>query len=247
MAGTFRHTAFSGGAFLVDAEDIDTALCTDGLITLYQIDLTRQGGPIYYFTSAADADTDIYWGGQIYTPLPMDASGFEYTTRGAIPQPSVTFSNIFGAGNLLLSTYNGLVGADLVRTVTLLRFLDNGTTPDPEAYISRDRFVVAQKTSHTAVAIVFKLAARIDQQGTQLPRRQILRDVCSHIYRFWDGAEFNYSKVTCPYTGDACFDVNDQPVTQALDVCSHTRAGCKARFGSLPLPGRFFPGVGMVR
>jgi lambda family phage minor tail protein L len=247
----FRNTAFSGGAFAVDGSDVvvDTdPLCTDGLITLYELDLTRLGGPKYFFSSAGDIDTDIFWGGQIYTPLPMEATGFEYTTRGAIPQPTVTMSNLFGAGNLLLDSYKGLIGADLIRILTLRRFLDDGETPDAAAYITRDVFVVAQKTSHNAVAIAFKLASRIDQQGTQLPRRQIMRDVCSHIYRYWDPAlgYVNYSKATCPYTGGAAFNVSDQPTTWENDVCSRRRTGCQARFIDV-LPGRFFPGVGLTK
>ena len=109
-------------------------------------------------------------------------------------------------------------------------------------------FVVAQKTSHNAVAIAFKLASRIDQQGTQLPRRTIMRDVCSHIYRFWDdvAGHFDYSRASCPYTGDASFDVNDQPTTFQQDACSRRMSGCKARFPDA-LPGRFFPGVGLVK
>ena len=96
----------------------------------------------------------------------------------------------------MLDSYNGLVGADLVRILTLRRFLDDGDTPDPLAFITRDKFVVAQKTSHNAVAIAFKLAPRMDVEGTQLPRRQILRDVCSHVYRIWNAATgaFDYSR-----------------------------------------------------
>ena len=220
---------------------------TASLITLYQLDLAKLGGPIFYFASAGDINTDIVWGGQLYTALPMQAEGFEYTTRGAIPQPTVTMSNLFGAGNLLLDSYKGLVGADLIRILTLRRFLDDGTTPDPEAYITRDVFVVAQKTTHNAVVIAFKLAARIDQQGTQLPRRQIMRDVCSHLYRSWNGVGFDYSKATCPFVGGLAFDANDQPTTFDKDVCSRRLTGCKLRFGANPLPGRFFPGVGRIQ
>lgn len=228
------------------------SLVTEGLITLFQLDTTRLkpgGGQIYYFTSATDADTDIFWGGQQYAPLPMEATGFETTTRGAIPQPNVTISNLFGAGNLLLDTYNGLIGATLIRILTLRRFLDDGATPDPGAYISRDVFVVAQKTSHNALLIVFKLASRIDQEGTQLPRRQILRDVCTHTYRFWNpvtGA-FDYSMASCPYTGGGNWDVNNTPTGPSGDVCQRTLAACRLRFGDSPLPARFFPGVGKVR
>lgn len=222
-------------------------LITQELVTLFQLDTIRLGGPIFYFASAQDFDHEVAWGGQLYSPLPMDASGFETTTKGAIPQPMITISNLFGAGNLLLDSYRGLVGATVSRILTLARFLDDGSSPDPTAYIQRDVYVVAQKTSHNAAAIVFKLASRMDQEGTAVPRRQILRDVCSHTYRFWNGTAFDYSKASCPYTGPANFNTLDAPTTAANDSCSRTLTGCTKRFGSLPLPARFFPGVGRVK
>lgn len=230
-------------------------LVTEGLITLFQLDTRMLGGQIFYFTSAVgeDLDSGITWGGQEYAPLPMDASGFEMTTRGAIPQPNVTISNLFGAGNLLLDAYKGLIGATLTRLLTLRRFLDDGATPDPNAYITRDAFVVSQKTSHNALAIVFKLASQMDQEGVQLPRRQILRDICSHNYRIWDPffnagvGRFDYSLATCPYTGSAFYDVNNSPVGPSLDVCQKTLRACRLRFGETVLPARFFPGVGKIK
>jgi lambda family phage minor tail protein L len=227
----------------------DDPLVTEGLITLFQLDTRNLGGQMFYFTSAEDFDTTIFWGGQQYAALPMDASGFEMTTRGSIPTPNVTISNLFGAGNLLLDSYRGLIGAILVRILTLRRFLDDGSTPDANAYITRNEFVVAQKTSHNALAIVFKLASRMDQEGVQLPRRQILRDVCSHTYRFWNpntGA-FDYSLATCPYSGNGFYDVNNSPTDPTHDVCQKTLQGCRFRFGESVLPARFFPGVGKVK
>jgi lambda family phage minor tail protein L len=227
-----------------------TDLVTEGLITLWQLDVRPLGGPIFYFTSATDFDTpEIVWGGQLYSPLPMSASDFEMTTRGAIPTPTVTISNLYGAGNLLLDTYKGLVGAELVRILTLRRFLDDGETPDAAAYITREKFVVAQKTSHNAAAIAFKLASRMDVEGTQLPRRQILRDVCTHTYRVWnpETGAFDYSIASCPYTGAADFDTSNNPTDDPHDQCSRNIKGCQLRFPGQVLPARFFPGVGKVK
>jgi lambda family phage minor tail protein L len=227
-----------------------TALATEGLITLWQLDTRKLGGPMFYFTSATDFDhPEITWDGQLYSPLPMAASDFQMTTRGAIPTPTVTFSNLYGAGNLLLDSYKGLVGAEVTRIVTLRRFLDDGETPDPAAYITREKYVVAQKTSHTATAIAFKLASRMDVEGTQLPRRQILRDVCTHTYRAWnpEAGAFDYSIASCPYTGAADFDTNNAPTDDAHDQCSRNNQGCKLRFPGQVLPARFFPGVGKVK
>jgi lambda family phage minor tail protein L len=228
----------------------DSQLVTTGLVTLYQLDTSFMNGPTHYFTSASDFDTAIYWGGQQYFPLPMDAQGFEQLSKGALPTPSITISNLFGAGNTLLDAYNGLVGAQVTRILTKRRFLDDGESPDPNAYITRDVFVVAQKTSHDAIRIVFKLASRMDQEGAQIPRRQILRDVCQHSYRFWDTTinAFNYSKATCPYTASGFWTPLDQATDPQHDQCSRSMTGCTLRFGRWSaLPARFFPGVGKVK
>lgn len=232
-------------------------LVTEGLITLYQLDCTMfAGGQVFYFNSAEDRDTQIAWGGQPYVPIPMDAAGFEMTTQGALPTPNVTISNLYGAGNALLAEFKGLLGAKLTRISTLRRFLDDGATPDPAAYITRDVYVVSQKMSHNAVAIVFKLAAHIDQEGVQLPRRQVMRDYCSHVYRVWVNVPgqppgvgaFDYSRATCPYTLGYYADAMDRPSPDYQDQCSRTMTGCQYRFrGGTPLPARFFPAVGRVR
>lgn len=224
-------------------------LVTEGQVTLFQLDATMLGGVVHYFASAVDADHVVSWGGQEYAPMPMEASGFEITTRGAIPQPIVTISNLFGAGNTLLQTYNGLLGAKLARFVTLRRFLDDGSSPDGNAYIARDVYVVAQKTAHNAISITFKLASQMDQEGVELPRRQILRDICTHVYRVWNptlGA-YDYSRASCPYTGGGAWDPLNTPTTPQLDQCSRTITGCSLRFGGGVLPARFFPGVGRVK
>lgn len=225
-------------------------LTTTGLLTLWQLDTTMlPNGQWFYFSSATDFDTRIIWGGNEYSPIPMDASGFEMTSRGAIPTPTMKISNLYGAGNTLLEEYSGLMGAEVIRILTLRRFLDDGATPDPNAYITRDKFVVAQKTSHNAKQIEFKLSSRMDFEGTQLPRRQMLRDICSHAYRIWNPATgaFDYSRATCPYTGNGFWDPHDTPTGPQHDQCSRTFHGCSLRFGGGALPARFFPGIGRVK
>jgi lambda family phage minor tail protein L len=226
-------------------------LIVEGLITLYQLDTTMfPDGQWFYFSSANDFQTTITWGGQDYVPLPISAQGFEMTSKGTLPTPTIGVSNLYGAGNTLLDTFNGLLGAEVTRIVTLRRFLDDGTTPDPNAFITQEVFVVAQKVSHDPLQVSFKLASRMDQEGTQVPRRQILRDVCQHAYRFWDtnlGA-FNYAGATCPYTGSAFYDPLDTPTDPTHDQCSRSMNGCTLRFGRwAALPARFFPGVGKVQ
>lgn len=209
-----------------------------------------ENGEILYFASATDDEREIYWGGNHYVGLPIDATGFEMTSKGAPPQPNVTISNIFGAGNTLEREFHGLVGAEMTRYVTLERFLDDGETPDPLAFINKDVYVVAQKMSHNIASMVYKLATRIDVEGAMIPRRQIFRDTCTHTYRAWNAKtnSFDYSIATCPYTDETrFFNILNLPTDAPNDICSRNFGGCKARFTQNRIPGRFFPGVAKVR
>lgn len=75
--------------------------------------------------------------------------------------------------------------------------------------------------------VEFTLSSPLDFGGQQLPKRQII-SICQWGYR---GPE-------CGYIGAACFDKDDNPVSDpALDRCSKKISGCERRFGvNNPLP-----------
>ena len=112
-------------------------------------------------------------------------------------------------------------------------------TADPTAEFSDDVFFIDRKATETRDVVEFELAAAFDVAGVQLPRRQIIQNVCTWRYR---GTE-------CGYTGTSYFDANDQPVGSAgLDVCAKRLSSCKARFGANnPLPFGSFPAAGLTR
>jgi lambda family phage minor tail protein L len=63
----------------------------------------------------------------------------------------------------------------------------------------------------------------LDCQDTQLPRRQIIANLCP----------FGYRGPYCGYTGIEMFDADDNPVTDpALNVCAKTLKACKKRIGA---------------
>lgn len=116
-----------------------------------------------------------------------------------------------------------------------------GTNPtaDPTAEFADDIFLIDRKASETRDVVEFELAAAFDVAGVQLPRRQIIQNVCTWRYR---GGE-------CGYTGTAYFNANDGSVGSAgLDVCGKRLSSCKARFGAnAPLPFGSFPAAGLTR
>lgn len=112
-------------------------------------------------------------------------------------------------------------------------------TADNTAEFPDDIFFIDRKAAETRDVVEFELAAAFDVAGVQLPRRQIIQNVCTWRYR---GTE-------CGYAGASYFDANDAPVgSLALDVCGKRLSSCKARFGTNnPLPFGSFPAAGLTR
>ena len=217
-------------------------------VVLFELDLTIFGEGVLRFTSATENSSAIQFGGVNYSPYPIVASGFEVTTDGPLPQPTLTVANVTGLFNALVEQHNDLEGAVLRRIRTYERFLDNGPDPDPTATRPPDVYELSQKTHHDNESIQWRCVSQIDQEGVTLPNRKIVRDYCGHQTRTWDGTQFVYTNATCPYTGPAkdengvaCLP-EDEVFSKRLSTC------CEARFGrGNLLPTRAFPGVARVR
>lgn len=190
----------------------------------------------------------IKWRGNSYQPRPVNVSGIEVTADGQIPRPKIEMSNVLGFGSQLCRDYNDLVGATVTRWMTYARFLDDGITPDENAYGPVQQFTIDQKVNHDNLVIEWEMASVLDQQGMVLPARQVIRDGCQLSYRVWNGSAFIYSSGGCPYTGGNYFEQNgDATVDPVLDQCSQNSAGCKLRFPTGPIPFGGFPSAGRIR
>lgn len=213
-------------------------------IELYELDATAIGGDVYRFTSTALADRPVSWGGNDYSPVPVEAEGWQWTGQGPLPTPVLRVANVslaFGAATI---AFNDLMGATVTRIRTLRRFLDGESDADDTAHFDPDIYRIDRKRKQTKTVIEWELAAALDQQGVFLPRRPILRNACTHRYRVWNGTAFDYSKATCPYAGTDYFTASGASTAEAAaDRCGKKLSDCKARFGSAPLPTRAFPGV----
>ncbi len=220
----------------------------ENLITLFELDATAIGGEYMRFTSSAEVDTTIRFGGHSYVPVPIEASGFEMSGSGSLPTPTLRVLNAPALQSGVIAL-GDLLGATLYRIRTFKTFLDDGEDPDPNARFPVDIFKLERKTTQTKVYIEWELSAAIDQEGRMLPSRQIIKDFCTHVYRVWDeeSGAFDYTKATCPYSGSACFDANNVASNNAGDRCGKRLSSCRARFGANGvLPTRAFPGVKKV-
>lgn len=224
----------------------------DTLVTLFILDTTPIGGStVFRFTAMPGTSGDVMFGGNPYTPIDIEATGFEWDGSGAFPKPKLRVANIGGVVSSAIVGYGDLVGATFYRIRTFAMHLDNGSAPDSNATFPIETYTVDQLSKHTKLFLEWTLASSIDQIGMQLPRRQCLRDTCTHRYRLYDpvSGNFNYTNATCPYTGSNKFKEDGTPtLLNSEDECDKRLTGCILRFGANGvLPTRSFPGIAKTR
>jgi lambda family phage minor tail protein L len=219
-------------------------LAAGTIVQLFEIDLTSLGGTFFRWTPSTDEKMQpIVWRGNTYQPAPISASGFEMNAKGQFPRPKLQVSNVLQLAEPAVSQYNEMLGCTVTRWRVFAENLDHGTEPDPNAHFPVDIYSIDRRSDHNAIYIEWELASVLDQQGKQLPARQILRS-CSHTYRVWDTVNNKFIYGTCPYSGTACFDINGNSTTSQNDVCSKQfGTGCKKRFGTAELPFQGFLGI----
>lgn len=221
-------------------------LAPDAKVSLYQLDCTSVGGPIYHFTTEGRAGEVVAFGGVDFTAVPVEITGMTISGTGSLQTPTLTIANTDGLIQSIVNTFGDLEGCRLTRWRTFARFLDDGATPDSTVFYGPDVYEIDRKSNDTPEEIQWEMSALIDRQGVYVGRT-VIRDTCMWRYRAFDplSGTFDYSKATCPYAGSSYFDINNEAVMSAAqDVPSRNIGCCRARFGedaTLPFGG--FPGI----
>ena len=212
------------------------SLAADAIVEFFEVDLTAIGGTdVFRFHAGTNALTlPVVWKGLTYQPFPIQADGFERSVRGTLPRPTLHVANVTNVLVPYLDDFQDLVGAKVTRRRTFVRYLDGQPGADPSQHYDDEVYFVERKISDDGVLVTFELASSLDLEGVKLPSRMITVNSCSWVGDYRRGGD-------CPYVGTAYFNVRDLSVaTLALDVCSGTVQGCKARFGDkavLPFGG----------
>lgn len=202
------------------------------IIELFQLQLTAAVNGIdttfYYHAGTNGLTANVVFAGITYAAAPIEVDGFELTSKGALPRPTMRIANVTGAISALLLTYNPLQ-AKVTRIRTCKKFLDGvnfagGTNPtaDPTAKFEDQIWYIDRVSKENIQLVEFELTSKLDLTNLQLPGRQV-QDYCPWVYR---GAE-------CGYTGSSYFDVNDNATSAANDVCGKRFNSCKIRFDTL--------------
>lgn len=222
------------------------SLSPSALIEVFEIDATAQGAPavLYYHNGTNELKASVVWQGKTYIPLPIEATGFEWSGKGQLPRPKIKVCNVDGLFGAEAAAYADLLGAKFTRRRTHAKFLDavNFTAGNPNADPTQSHpdeiWFFDRKSGENDVYLEFELSTPFDVAGVMLPGRQFVQNVCPWVYR---GSE-------CGYTGGAVAMDDDTLTTNlALDRCGKRIPSCKLRHGTYAvLPYGGFPGAGRV-
>lgn len=220
----------------------------DVIVSMFELDARKFGEGILRFSSTSVGGLPIWFNGYEYTQLPIQAEGFSWSGSGTLPRPTLSLAAPDLSFLSLVINADDLVGCPITRIRTYRKYLDDGASPNSEAMFPPDHYVIERKTSQKRTQLQFELSAKMDQQGKMIPARQVLRDACTHRFRYWANGQWNYDGVTCPYSAPPMFEKNGQSTSDPTKArCGKRLSDCKAHFGEAAvLPFYGFPGVGRI-
>tara|TARA_R100000234_G_scaffold65725_1_gene40131 strand:- start:7355 stop:7984 length:630 start_codon:yes stop_codon:yes gene_type:complete len=186
------------------------------VIELFELELTvglhvPSGNPnnldtVFRFHAGANLNNFgmIRYLGQDYQRVAVKVEGFEDTSTGTIPRPTLTFSNLGGITKdttvMTMSDFlaivntttpgNDLLDAKVTRLVPLASALDNHNFPpignaqptNPFGTPSTDRlqdrvYYIDRKAVENRQIVQFELVSVLDMQNKKIPKRIVTRDL----------------------------------------------------------------------
>lgn len=217
------------------------SLSPSAQMEFFVLDATAIGGGVSRFHAGTNAlQMPVWWQGQEYLPLPIEAEGFDMSTKGTLPKPRIRIANINGLFSAEVRDRDDLIGSKVVRKRTHTKYIDARNFPggvnltaDPNQHLTDDIWFVDRKVTENKYIIEWELASAFDVQGVMLPFRQVVQNSCQWRYR---GPE-------CGWTG-GYYDKNNLPAnSSANDYCAKHLSSCRCRFLNSDLPFGGYPGA----
>jgi len=164
------------------------------LLELFEIDLSVIGAslaPIRFHNGTNSLTGPIQFQGLAYNALPIRVAGFEVSTQGAPPRPSLTMANIGSWLSGVMRPNNDFIGAKLIRRRTYARFLDGAPEASPE-FFPDDVFFITRKIRENRTLVEWECSSPLDMDGIAFPRRQVMADYCG--WRRYRGPGCGYAE-----------------------------------------------------
>jgi len=249
------------------------------IIELFQLHLTAAVNgvdQVYYFHAGTNqvSENIIFTDAFVepneartYSAVPIEVDGFEVTTKGTLPRPSMKIANANGAITALLNAYNPL-RAEVRRIRTCKKFLDSANFPTLFFVTQTDDQLITQSgdslfsgeglnpaADPTAVFNGGYESWYIDRVATENPQvvefelvgkldltnlRLPARQVVEHCPWIYKGTE-------CRYKPGKRFNLSNQELaddaSDSDDQCAKNLTACELRHPKGLLPFGGFPGA----
>ena len=240
-------------------------LAPTAVIDLFEVELTQAVNDVNetlrYHAGKNGLTEDLKFGEKIYSAVPIEIDGFEFSAKGTLPRPTMRVANVNNAISNLIALRNPLA-AKVRRIRTFAKFIDTtnfsaGSLFAPDQDVAdvlvtegSDSFImetfndtadsdakivetwyIDRVSSENQQFVEFELAPKLDLTNIALPRRTV-EEFCPWKYR----------QTECGYKGDSCFTVDDIAIPESdkvvdedgivtNDICGKRVSSCQARFG----------------
>jgi hypothetical protein len=121
--------------------------------------------------NVAGNGTPIQFGGNSYTPYPIEIIGYSTTSDEAPARPTLNISNINKVCGMLSFALQDIIGAK----VTYYRTFENYLNQSTKVSAAPLKFTIARKTAHNPAVLSFELRSPLDADRGMLPKRQMLK------------------------------------------------------------------------
>ena len=152
------------------------------IIELFQLQLTAAVNGVdstfYYHAGTNELTADVVFNNVTYSAYPIEVDGFEVSSKGTLPRPSMRIANANNAISALIVLYNPLQ-AKVTRVRTCKKFLDavnfsgGNPTADPTAKFEDEIWYIDRVANENPELVEFELTSKLDLTNLALPRRQV--------------------------------------------------------------------------
>lgn len=146
-------------------------------VELFEIDFSTTNipalaGNVFRCAPMATAgSTPLQFGGNSYTPFPIQISGVSFSAEGAPPRPQITIANVNKYIGALAFQYGDIIGS----TVTYIRTFDTYLNTGSSISLPPLKYFISKKMSHDKTFLAFELRDFRDKERAFLPKRQMLK------------------------------------------------------------------------
>lgn len=180
--------------------EIDVGIIGLNVGAISQAEINSDNSTVFRFHNNVKlSSSSIFWQGNEYIAAPINAEGFDMTSKGVLPTPKLSINvndeavSVFNQFRQRIRDIGDLTGAKVTRIRTFAKFLDAenfktgnqpiGFSPNPNSEFPRDVFYIDRKSLENKFVMEFELGSLLDVQGQKLPGRLVVANSCPAIYR----------------------------------------------------------------